>query len=248
MAVDFSLQFACEVRKGIPEPKLVQLVKHRTIAQFAVGKFREAYPQADRETILNKCTVRINALGPDGLAKEIPVTVGQLVQMTASLDGVKGHCASCRANVADRDFVCMGKINYPIAAVSEGWLLSRLPADPQTPSLATLFRFLADLQIDGAPVEQQRGRAEMFESRTVLSRSWGSGPSQRRVTSSQLLHMLVFGGDIGAKQAQLYTQLLGLESVLRDPHPKSDNVEQFKTFFCGVVMAGRLGSMLAVEA
>ena len=60
--------------------------------------------------------------------------------------------------------------------------------------------------------------------------------------------MLAFGGPLGPEQAQLYTRLLGLDTILKERHPPSDQIEQFKTFFCALVMAGRLNAALDVDA
>ena len=68
----------------------------------------------------------------------------------------------------------------------------------------------------------------------------------RSLSSSQLLQALLFTGDIVPRQAGLYTHMMGLESALRDPHPPSPNIEQFKTFLCAVVMAARLSCTLGV--
>ena len=192
--------------------------------------------------------VEILVTGPDGVSKETPVTVAQLLSATAPLDDLKGHCQKCRANVADRPFGCIGKINYPIESLTEGWLTARLPHDPQNPDLAMLLKFLEDLEVDGNAVDQLRARASMFESRSPKTGRWGTPPSKKQITSSQLLQMLVFGGNVGPQQAQLYTKLLGLSTVLTEKHPKSDQIEQFKTFICAIVMAGRLNCAIFVEA
>jgi hypothetical protein len=46
----------------------------------------------------------------------------------------------------------------------------------------------------------------------------------------------------------LYARLLGLDTILSEKHPPSDQIEQFKTFFCGAVMAGRLDVHLDVDS
>jgi hypothetical protein len=48
-----------------------------------------------------------------------------------------------------------------------------------------------------------QGRASLPESSYQCQRSW------KQITSSQLLQMLVFGGNVGAQPAQLYTELPG---------------------------------------
>jgi hypothetical protein len=247
MAVDFSLRPACDVRKAIPEPKLASLVRHRSLAEFAQVQFRRAHPELDDQAIRERLTVNIAVNGPDGMAREMPVTLSKLFAMTKELDPWRATCAPCRANVADRPFGCIGKINYPIAPESEAWLLTRLPQDAGHPGLALLFRFLADLGFDGATVDKARGNTKLFSQPRAAVRHWGEGAARQTITSSQLLQFLVFAGEISPKHAALYTRVLNLETVLKDPHPPSPNIEQFKTFFCAVVMAGRLECALGVE-
>jgi len=246
MAIDYVLKFPCEVRKNVPEAKFVALVGYMSLAQFAVAEIRKSNPEAAMETILDKYEVQVNQTGPDGIAKQVPMTIGQLVALAQPIGQYRAQCAECRANIADRPFGCIAKINYPIRKESEQWLLSRLPADVTDPNLSMLFRFLSDLGINGQPVDAMR--PSLCELKEPVVRRWESPAGQRQVTSSQIIHMLAFGGSIGAQQATLYTKLLGLASVLSDPHPPSDNIEQFKTLMCAIVMSGRLNAEISVDA
>ncbi|QBB70997.1 hypothetical protein ELE36_11910 [Pseudolysobacter antarcticus] len=246
MAVDYVLKFPCEVRKNVPEEKLVTLVGYMSLAEFAVAEIRKSNPAVPMETILGKYEVHVNQTRPDGTTVQTPMTVGQLVAQAQSISQYRAQCSPCRANIADRPFGCIAKINYPISKESEQWLLSRLPNDSNDTNLVTLFRFLSDVKIDGRPVDTMRER--LFELKEPLVRRWGVWPDQKQVTSSQIIHMLAFGGDIGPQQAALYTKLLGLAAVLSEPHPPSSNIEQFKTLMCAIVMSGRLNSAISVDA
>jgi hypothetical protein len=249
MAIDFALQQPCATRKRMPEGKLRALVRQWGIAEFAVAKFRDEFPHADNETLANKCTVEIAVDGPDGTAKQAQVTVGQLLDMIAPLRGLDGDCRGCPANVSGRAFGCIGKVNYPIKAEAEHWLLSRLPDDAKEPGLVLLLNYLADLGIDGAPVEAQRARPRMFELRVPAVRKWGGwlGP-KAQINSSQLLHMLAYGGAFVPERARLYTQLLGLSGVGSKAASSSNAVEQFRIFLRAVNLASRLNAELVVEA
>jgi hypothetical protein len=174
------------------------------------------------------------------------MTIGQLVELAQPIGQYRGHCPKCRANIADRPFGCIAKINYPIRKESEEWLLSRLPGDMKDPNLSLLFRFLSDLKIDGHPVDAMRPR--LCELKEPIVRRWGTPADQKQVTSSQIIHMLAFGGNIGPQQSALYTKLLGLATVLSEPHPPSSNIEQFKTLMCAIVMSGRLNAEISVDA
>ena len=89
----------------------------------------------------------------------------------------------------------------------------------------------------------------MFELKAPAVRKWGGwlGP-KAQITSSQLLHMLAFGGDFGPERAQLYTKLLGLSGVGSEPASPSNAVEQVRIFLRALNLAGRLGAPLIVEA
>jgi hypothetical protein len=241
MAFDYVLKFPCEVRKSVPEAKLVALVRHMHMAEFAVAEVRRSNPAVPMETILGKYEVHVSQYRPDGTATQVPMTVGELIALAQPIRQYLGHCQKCPANIAARPFGCIAKINYPLKKESEEWLLSRLPADAADPNLSLLFRFLSDLEIDGRPVDALRPR--LCELPAPIVRRWGT----QQVTSSQMLQILAFSGDIAPQQSALYTKLLGLNSVLSNPHPPSDNIEQFKTLMCAVVMAGRLTAEINVD-
>lgn len=247
MAIDYVLRLPCEARKQFPEAKLVAMVRQWGIAEFAIGKLKQAHPERDIRALAEDCTVEIAVTGADGTARQTPVTVAQLFSMVSPLGSVKEHCKTCRANVSDRSFGCIAKINYPISHEAETWLLARLPEDEKNPNLQLLLKFIADFGIDGASIDARRSRASMFEAKSAAFRTWGGIFDRRKITSSQMLHLLASDGTIGPKLAQLYTKMLGLDGILSEAHPRSDQIEQFKTFFCAIVMGGRLGVPIDVD-
>ena len=248
MAIDYVLRMPCDVRKVFAEPKVAALVRQKEIAEFAIRKLREANPGSDIKTLADNCMVEIAVAGPDGTARQMPVTVSQLASMIAPLSDVKDHCKTCRANIADRSFGCIAKVNYPVLRETEAWLLARLPEDENDPDLVLLFKSLTDLEIDGAPVDALRARDKVFEAKAAPFRTCSGTFDRRKITSSQILHMLAFGGTIGPEQARLYTRMLKMESILSEPHPRTDQVEQVKTLFCAVVMTGRLNASIEMDA
>jgi|GEM_PF-4988877 len=114
MALDYVLKFPCEVRKNVPEAKLVTLVGHMSLAEFAVAEIRKSNPAVPMETILGKYEVSVSQTRPDGAVEQTPMTIGQLVALAQPISQYSGHCAQCPANIADRPFGCIAKINYPI--------------------------------------------------------------------------------------------------------------------------------------
>ncbi len=246
MSIDYVLTFPCEVRKNVPQEKLATLVGYMSLAEFAVAEVRKSNPDLPIETVLGRYEVHVSQSRPDGTVNQVPMTIGRLVALAQPIRQYREHCPTCRANIADRPFGCFAKINYPIRKEAEEWLVSRLPSDVKDPNLLMLFRFLQDLEIDGRPIDAMRPK--LCELKDPVVRRWGPPTEQKQVTSSQILHMLAFGGKVGPQQSALYTKLLGLASLLSESHPPSSNIEQFKTFMCAIVMSGRLNAQISVDA
>jgi len=247
MAIDFSVQLPCAVRKSIPEAKLRTMVSHWGLAEFAIGKLKQTYPQHDMAKIV-QYSVEIGVRTPQGTTKQTPVTIAQILTMIAPLQEVKAHCEGCPANVSERSFGCIGKVNYPIKNEAEQWLLARLPDDAKGPDLSLLLQFISDMEIDGAPVDSRRTNPHMFESKTPALRKWGGLFNKKQISSSQIIHMLAFGGSISAQQAALYTKLLTLHSIQSEPSASSNAVEQFKMFMHGIAVAGALKAYVFVDS
>src|SRR4051812_37074783 len=104
MAFDYVLKFPCEVRKNVPDAKLVALVGYMSLAEFAAAEIRKSNPAVPMETILGKYEVRVSQTGPDGTAKQVPMTIGQLMALAQPIGQYRGHCPKCPANTADRPF------------------------------------------------------------------------------------------------------------------------------------------------
>lgn len=248
MALDYAIQFPCPVRQALPEAKLFSMIKHKSKAEFAIGKYREVYPNEPLERILDEGQVQIVIRTPEGSSREMPVTIAQLLASVAPLEEVQSHCETCAANVPGLPFGCFGVVNYPLGRAAEEWLVSRLPDDPNNANLTMLFRFLGDLEVDGAPVDAQRGRREMFEADRPAIRTWGGLLTRKQISSSQLLHMLAFGGHLGAEQALLYTRLLSLLAIALEPPSGNAGTEQLKTFMCAIAVAGRLNAGVMIDS
>lgn len=247
MGIEFVLQQPCAPRRHMPEARLRTLVNHRGIAESATTKFREQFPHADDETLASKCTVEIAFEGPDGASKPMQVTVGRLLDMLEPLQGLDDDCRGCPANVSGRGLGCIGKVQTPITAEAERWLLARLPDDAKDAGLLRLIRYVSERGLDGAEVDARRGRSRMFELKAPAVRKWGGwlGP-KLQLNSSQLLQMLAFGGPISAERARLFARLLDLSGGVPEAlGPVS--AASLKTLLRAVNLAGRLGAELVVE-
>lgn len=245
MSADYILKHLCQARKAIPEAKLVALVGHRSLAEYAVAQIRAGNPTIPLETI-KQYQVIAKQSRPDGVIEQRPITVEELFNLAQPLKQFQNDCDKCPANIADRAFGCFGTINYPIRREVEEWLLARLPKDINDPNLQALMRFLSNFEVDGQAIDQMRPK--LFESQQALKRIWGSAADLKRITSSQLIHILIFGGNINPKLAGLLAKLLKLNTVLMEKHPTSANIEQFKTLMCGIVMAAKLDVELSIES
>lgn len=247
MAIDYAIQFPCEVRRHLPEAKLQALVKQSDMVRFAIARFREAEPNTDLDTIIREREVVIAVRTPEGDTKQQPVTIAELMKLLQPLEGLKQACINCRANLTAQGFGCIGRVNYPLPAETEEWLLARLPADAKDAGLSLLFRFMADLDIDGAQIAHVRARPEILASRSPLTRVWKSLFSRKQIDSNQILYLLVYAGGLSQQQSVLYTQLLNLTrdhcDVVATP-----GITQFKAFLRAVVTAGRLGAPLSIDA
>lgn len=248
MGIEFVLQQPCATRRRMPEARLRALVVQRGIAEGATDKFREQYPHADDETLASKCTVEVALDGPDGTPKPAQISLGRLLDMLEPLKGLDDDCGGCPANVSGRGLGCIGRINAPIAAGAERWLLARLPDDAKDAGLQRLARYLAERGLDGAAVDAQRGRSRLFELKAPVVRKWGGwlGP-KLQINSSQLLQMLALGGPMSAERARLYARLLDLSGV-KPEATAPGGAGQFGTLLRAVNLAARLGTPLDIKA
>jgi len=184
--------------------------------------------------------------------------IGDLLQESAPLDTLAVHCQGCPANLQKCDFGCGGAIHYPIPAAAEAWLMSRLPDDLNTRVGFLLVGAIADFKYDGAPIDAARSRKELYESPRPVERKWGSLFSKKtRISSSQILEMLLSVGSYQAGHAQLVAYLLGYVddafAPIHDPghQPQAGDapvVADFKRFLAAAAFAGTHGLPLLMDA
>ncbi len=210
MAIDYIVQYPCAVRKQVNDQQLLELIKHRNRALAAIAAVQQQFPQKTPQQIAQEHKMAVIVAGPDGKAQQAAIPIIQVWQQSAPLDALQPHCQNCPANVFKRPFGCTEAVNYPIARATENWLLERLPADIKNPSLDMLLRFMADTGVDGAAVDAQRGRREIYESSQPLTRQWGGLFRKKIISSSQLLQIMFFAGQrLEPKVNALFCQLLG---------------------------------------
>jgi hypothetical protein len=202
-------------------------------------------------------TVVVKTMGPAG-ATETTVKLHDLLQDPAPLDTLAVNCRGCQANLQNRDFGCGGAIHYPITAAAEQWLLSRLPDDLNSPRGRFLTRALKDLNFDGAAIDAARSRKELYAAARPVERKWGGSIfSRTRLTSSQVLHVLIGSGSLEPTHAKFVAYFLGFmtEAFAIDDSPNNQpsstdepRIAELKRFMSAVAFAGQHGVTLLVDA
>src|SRR5687767_9795943 len=108
MAIDYVLAMACEPQQRLGVERLVAVHRTRIIARTALAHMREDGDQRGPSEIEVQMTMR----KPDGDSAR-GVTLQDLLDESAPLDGVASFCARCPAELS-REFACHRRIGYPI--------------------------------------------------------------------------------------------------------------------------------------
>jgi hypothetical protein len=250
MAIDYAIQFPCDVRRKMPDAQLLSMVKLRNRAEFAVEELRRRQPDLDRQAI-NAYELVMGVITPEGVSRQAGVPIGTVLASVAPLDALADGCRNCPASLTGAGFGCIGGVNYPLTKTTEEWLVSRLPDDVKSPSLSMLLSFIADVGFDGRPVDSQRARDDLYELKAPVVRKWGGWLSKTKITSSEILHMLAFQGSLPPEITITLTKLLRLDgepAKSSDPHADDGGIRQFKAFMRAHVIAGRLKSTLFIDS
>jgi hypothetical protein len=256
MAVDYYVQFPCKVRAAVSDVELLRMEKSRNRAHSVLEAMRRN-PQTDRSKPESEWTVVVKTMGPQG-PTDTTFKLHDLLKDSAPLDALAANCRGCKANLQTRDFGCGGAIHYPITASAERWLISRLPDDLDRPRGRLLVRAFKELDVNGGAIDESRGRKELYEAARPVERKWGgSFFSRTRVTSSQILHMLIGVGSLEAEHAKLIAYILGFmtDAFALDDAPKNQpsvsdepRIAELKRFLTAGAFAGQHGVKLLVDA
>jgi hypothetical protein len=134
MAIDYVLAMGCEPQKLLGVERLVSLHRTRILARSALAHMRQDGDQRAASEIEIQLTMRRRVIAPKASAVRPAtepesargVSLQTLLDESAPLDDVAGHCAACPAGLP-REFACHRRIRYPIPEHVEAWLMSRLP-------------------------------------------------------------------------------------------------------------------------
>lgn len=227
MGVDYVQNRDCRVKRELGLDTLVCLIKSRTQAALLQAHFRER--GEDPATANVKRIIQY----PSGPVEE-NVGMAELLEAGAVLAPYEPVCAGCTANFQATPFGCCGYLNYPISAVEENWLMSRLPASADSVAGIYLRNVLRELEIDGGPVAGMRRRHGLyFERPETIVRTWAYAGGTAEVTSDQMLQLVFYSGGIGPAHAAFVCLFVGLiphgvpgevmQSILQSPNTMQDH-------------------------
>jgi len=181
------------------------------------------------------------------------------------------HCARCPANCVRDEFGCSGVIHCPISAQAETWLLRLLPPprslrdavlrEPEPPEVRRqmdhvrrLANRMEHLGIDGLAVDAHREDGLLLARSTPLVRQYGLLGRKTLVSSSQLLHLLLFRQAVPPAIGELACRALGAwvdgpkrpgrlpEAIFTQPVEERDppGVAELKRFLLALMVARSL--------
>jgi len=256
MAIDYRGVFPCKVREAVSDADLLDMEKAGNRAQVVLDVMRND-PRIDKSKPESEWTFKTVIRGPDG-PRQAELRIEDCLAQAAPLEPLARHCRGCPFNIRATDFGCGGAIGYPISAQAERWLMSRLPADLNTPRGRLLTRAITDFKFDGSVIDATRSRKDVYESDVPVERKWGGLLSRKtRITSSQILHMTFGVGNLQATHAKLIAYFLGFLgddfNIANDPAdaplPQDDTVTlELKYFLAIAALAGISEKPVLVDA
>jgi len=256
MAINYFVQYPCRVRALASDRDLLRMKKARRAARASIRiALRDpnfTTDMADFEYATEAQLLERNTAFP------LHAEIADLLAEAAPLDALSKHCQNCPANLRGTAFGCGGAIDDPITKETQRWLVSRLPDDLDTEAGQTLLSTLKDLHLDGIGAEATRLRNAIHTAKQPVSRTWGRfWRKKTRISSSQVLHMLIGEGPLSPMHTQIVCRLLGFLNDELKPEFRIDNfaaasdtpgIIQFKLFLAAATFAGSNNHHLFVEA
>jgi hypothetical protein len=205
MAIDYVLAMGCEPQKLLGVERLVGLHRTRILARTALAHVRDDGDARSPAEIEVQLTMR----KPEGESAR-GVTLQTLLDESAPLDAVAGHCATCPAGLT-REFACHRRIRYPIPEHVEAWLMSRLPTTLDCTAGTLLARGLGEFGWDGAPTAKLRSAGTTyFESRAPYGVRWQNDGRTIEISSDQLFQMMFMVGNLAPTHCLMLALFCGV--------------------------------------
>jgi hypothetical protein len=261
MAIDYVLAMGCEPQKLLGVERLVSLHRTRILARSALTHMRQ---DGDKRAP-SEIEIQLTMGKPEGESAR-GVSLQTLLDESAPLDEVAGHCARCPAALP-REFACHRRIRYPIPEHVEAWLMSRLPTTLECTAGTLLARGLGEFGWDGAPAARLRSAGTTyFESRAPYGVRWQSDRGIIEISSDQLFQMMFMVGNLAPTHCLMLVLFCGvlahdidifdLKDVERRtralaaadvaPQPDAD-IEQLAAFLRTLAVAARLEVSVVVD-
>lgn len=261
MALEYLVSFPCKVRESLSNEELLRMARARARAQAALDVMRER-PGQHTQLPESEWTFTLS-IRRGQTEQKAEVRIADLLRESEPLAALAEHCTDCPANILRTPFGCGGAISYPISVRGERWLLDRLPDVLPTPRGWALRRALASGAYDGSSVDAQRGRADLFAARQAPEREWpyrkwaGLFGPHVRITSSQILEMMLLLGEARLPHVRLLVYALGFiqadGTLCNDPgnRPRPDDdqsIFQLKHFFALIALAVTCNVPVLIDA
>ncbi|HET9625380.1 MAG TPA: hypothetical protein VFP84_28630 [Kofleriaceae bacterium] len=261
MAIDYVLAMGCAPQKQLGIDRLVNLHRTRILARTALAHIRDDGDHRPPGEI----EVQLKLRKPDGEDAR-GVTLQDLLDESAPLDGVVGFCEACPAGLT-RELACHRRIRYPIPEHVEAWLMSRLPKTLDCTAGTLLVRGLDEFGWDGAPATRLRSAGTTyFESRAPYGVRWQGEDGTIEISSDQVFQMMFMVGNLAAthclmlalfcgvlphdisiydlKDVATRNRALAAADLPRDPDP---DIEQLAAFLRTIALAARLDASVMVD-
>lgn len=265
MAIDYVIDHLCEPKDALTTAGILARLKGREQAERIIKLYRDAgdnrpYTQMGFE--FTRST-------PEGAEETQTIRVDELLYASAILDDFRAACATCPANLTQRDYGCFGRIQYPLSDHAERWLLLQLPQPHEAPLVWTLLgENLRELNAQSNEVQPIRESGNYFESTLNPRRKLG----EIAMSGNNIFYLLFMQGHISPSRAAMLLlffnaiprnidapQIIQLTSgapsdaaqypYQHTPDPTLDDatIRDLKGFFAALHLAWRLNVTLLLD-
>src|SRR5271154_1571558 len=159
MAIDYIIDYSCVPKQTLTTEGILDRLKARERANTVIKLFRENGDQRPPSQMGFEFT-RTNR---DGEEETRVIDVQEMLDQAADLDPLARYCVGCPANISGEPFGCINRIEYPISAAAERWLLAQLPGIEEPLVWLLLRQGVEQLGYDGEPVKLLRANSTYFE-------------------------------------------------------------------------------------
>lgn len=206
MGIDYSIGYGCVPKEQLTTDGIIQRLKAGERAASIIEFYRQNDDQRSIEHMGGEVTLRTG----DGESETRTVLVKDLLAERNELEDFASYCEGCPANRINRSFGCIGRINYPISAQVELWMLYQLPS-PEEPLPYLLLSKAEEMGLTGAAARQYRHQEGIiFQNPDTMGREY----PEMKITADQLFELLFLLGTIQPKRAVMILMYMG--AIQRD--------------------------------